>query len=149
MKNTLVVVTDLAGFKAYRLDKDQQYSTPRLELLEEFSNEEASGRMVDRVSDLSGRFPRRTAHGATSAMSDGERHNIELEQRKRAVRRMATRLNSLMRDPAVDQCFLAASREINHQLLDELDSPARAKIGLNIPADLMKTSKADLVRHFI
>jgi hypothetical protein len=149
MKNTLVVVTDLGGFKAYRLDKDQQYSTPHLELLEEFSNDAALGRLVDRVSDLSGRFPRRTAPGAASAMSDGERHNIHLEQRKRAVRRLATRLNSLMSDPEIERCYLAASREINHQLLEELDSPVRAKIGLNIPADYMKLGKAELVRHFV
>src|ERR1041385_3583331 len=132
MKNTLVVVTDLGGFKAYRLEKDRQFSNPRLELLEEFANPDAPRKLVEQVSDFAGRFPRRTNPGASSAMSDGERHNIELEKRKRGVRRLATRLNSLMSDPDVEQCFLAASREINRKLLEELESSARAKIGLNI-----------------
>lgn len=148
MKNTLVVITDLGGLKAYRLEKDQQFSTPRLELLEEYVNPDASSRLVDQVSDLAGRFPRRTNPGASSQMSDGERHNIQLEKRRRGVRRLATRVNSLISDPSVEQCFLAASREINRQLLDELESNARAKIGLNIPADLMKVSKSELLRHF-
>lgn len=148
MKNTLVVITDLGGLKAYRLDDDQQFSNPRLELLEEFTNPDAQTRLVDQVTDLAGRFPRGTAFGNNGAMSDGERHNIELEKRRRGVRRLATRLNSLMNDPNVEQCYLAASKEINRQLLDELESNARAKIGMNIPADLMKVNKSELMRHF-
>jgi len=149
MKKTLVVVTDLGGFKAYRLEDDGMHSTPRLELLAEFINAEAQVRIGEQVSDLSGRFPRRTgASPATGAMSDGERHNIELERRKRGVRELADRLNSLMRDDNVEQCWLAASRGINHPLLDELDPAARAKIGVNVPMDLMKVNKSDLLGHF-
>jgi hypothetical protein len=149
MKNTVLVVADLGGFKTYRLEDGQFHRTPRLELLEAFSNPGAHSRLVDTVTDLSGRFGRGTGiAAATGAMSDGERHNIELEARKRLVRRMAQRLNVLIRGSDVDRCFLAASREINRQLLDELDVPVRAKIERNIPADLTKTDKADLLRHF-
>ena len=149
MKNTLVVVTDLGGFKAYRLDDDHLNSAPRLELFAEFNNDQAHVRLSETVTDLSGRFPRRTGTSrATGAMSDGERHNLKLEQRKRGVRRMATELNSLMRDGNVEQCWLAASRDMNRQLLAELDPHVRAKIGLNIPADLMKVDKSELLQHF-
>jgi len=148
MKNTLVVVTDLGGFKAYRLDKNEMNSTPRLELLEEFTNAMAHARLWEMMTDFSGRFPRRTGGAHATAMSDGERHNIELEMRKRGVRRLAGRLNSLMREAQVEQCWLAASREMNHQLLNELDPKARAKIGLNISVDLTKVSRSDLLRHF-
>lgn len=149
MKITLLVVTDLGGFKAYRLDNGEFLRTPRLELQEEFSNHAAHGRLVDRVTDLGGRFPRSTgASNSTGAMSDGERHNIQLEQRKRLVRQLARRLNSLLRNPEVERCFLAASREIHHQLLDELDGHVRIKIERNLPADLTKVDKSDLLGHF-
>jgi hypothetical protein len=149
MKKTLIVVADLAGFKVFRLDNDSLNSTPRLELTEQFHNDEARHHLIDQVSDLSGRFPRRTgvANGA-GAMSDGERHNIELEQRKRCIRRMASRLNWLIRDPEVDRCFLSASREINNFLLEELELQVRNKIGINIPADLTKVDKSGLLEHF-
>ena len=81
-------------------------------------------------------------------MSDGERHNIQLEQRKRGVRRLAGKIDSLMQNPQVEQCFLAASREIMNPLLDELSPGSRSKIGMNISSDLMKASKADLLRQF-
>jgi hypothetical protein len=149
MKNTLVLVTDFGGFKAYRLENNQPLSSPRLQLLHEYRDKGAHRKMVDEVSSPGGRFPRRTG-GARSggAMSDGERHNIDLEKRKRGVRRLAGRLDSLMQDPMIEQCFLAASREIMNPLLQELSAGARSKIGMNIPADLTKASKIELLRQF-
>lgn len=120
-----------------------------MELLEEYSDTEAHQRLVEQVSDSGGRFPRRTGSvGGARAMSDGERHNINLERRKRGVRKMAGRLDSLMQNPEIEQCFLAASREIMNPLLEELSAGARSKIGMNIPADLMKASKVELLRQF-
>ena len=81
-------------------------------------------------------------------MSDGERHNIELESRKRLVRQLAQRFNLLARGPEVECCLLAASREINHQLLEELEPAVRAKIEKNVPADLTKLERAEILRHF-
>ena len=148
MKNTMVVVTDLGGFKAFRLDDNQMHSNPRLELLEEFKNGDAHARLGEKVSDFSGRFPRSTGGpNGTGAMSDGERHNITLEQRKRYVRRLAEKLSSLLRE--TDRCLLAASREIHRQLLDELEAHARAKIEVHLSADLTKMSKSDLLQHFM
>ena len=149
MKNTILVVTDLAGFKAYRIENGRLNRTPRLELLEEYNNVGAHDRLVDQVTDLSGRFPRSTGvSNQTGAMSDGERHNIELEQRKRLVRHLAQRLNALILKTDVERCYLAASREINHQLLEELDPRVRARIARNLQADLTKTDKSELLRHF-
>jgi len=152
MKNTLLVVADLGGYKAYKLgnhDTNNHLSrTPRLEFLEQFDNPDAHGHLIDRVSDLSGRFPRGTGTRSGGAMADGERHNIELEPRKRLVRQLAQSLNTLARRQEIDRCFLAASKEINHQLLEELDPDLRAKIEKNVPADLTKLERTDILRHF-
>jgi len=140
---------DLGCFKAYRLENHHPKQTPRLELVAEFNNADAHGKLVDKVTDFAGRFPRRTgARNMTGAMSDGERHNIELEARKRLVRRLAQRLNTLLRSEDVERCLLAASREINHQLLAELEPQMRAKIEKNLPADLTKLEPAEILRHF-
>jgi hypothetical protein len=149
MKNTLVIVTDLGCFKAYRLENHQPKPTRRLLPVEEFNNAEAHGKLGEKVSDLSGRFPRGTGvSGASGAMSDGERHNIELESRKRMVRQLAQRVNALARTKDVDACLLAASREINHQLLEELEPQVRAKIEKIVPADLTKLEQSEILRHF-
>jgi hypothetical protein len=81
-------------------------------------------------------------------MSDGERHNIELETRKRLVRQLAQRLNVLGRDPEIERCLLAASKDINHQLIEELSPQIRSKIQKNLPADLTKIETVEILRHF-
>ncbi len=149
MKNTLVVVTDLGCFKAFRLENHHPHQTPRLELVEEFTNADAHDKLVDKVSDLAGRFRRGTGSPhTTGAVSDGERHNIALETRKRLVRQLAQRLNSLARGQEVEKCLLAASVEINHQLLEELEPQVRAKITKNLSADLTKLERAEILRRF-
>jgi hypothetical protein len=149
MKNTLVVVMDLGCLKAFRLENHHPEQTPRLELVEEINSADAHEKLGDRVTDLSGRFPGRAgvANGRGS-MSDGERHNIELESRKRLVRQLAQRLNALARGQDIERCLLAASREINHQLLEELEPQVRAKIEKNVPADLTKLDRAEILLHF-
>ena len=149
MKNTLVIVTDLGCFKAYRLENHTPKPTRRLLPVEEFNNAEAHGKIVEKVTDLSGRFPRSTGvSGASGVMSDGERHNTELEARKRMVRQLAQRLNALARPKEIESCLLAASREINHQLLEELEPQVRAKIAKIVPADLTKMERTEILRHF-
>lgn len=145
MKSTLVVVADLACYKAYRVDTANHHSHPRLELLEHYDSPEAHGKLVDKVTDMSGQFPRGVTAGA---MSDGERHNIELEFRKRLVRQLAQRLNSLARNDEYERCLLAASREINNLLVGELDPKVRAKIQKNVPSDLTKVEKSELLAYF-
>ncbi len=148
MKNTLVVLADLGRLKAFKLENNHQYRTPHLEVLEQFENPEAYGRLVDKVSDLSGRFPRGTGTKAGGAMSDGERHNIALEERKRLIRQLARRVNQLARKEQVECFLLAASKEINHLLLAELDPQVRSKIEKNLPADLTKVQQAEILSHF-
>lgn len=147
MKNTLVVVADLACLKAYRLDETPVQHTSRLELLHEFNNNGASARLTDVTTDASGRFPRGSA-GRASGMSDGERHNIELESRKRLVRQLAGNLNELLQHGAVDDCYLAASREIHNLLLEELAPAARALIVRSVAADLTKLDPSQVLAHF-
>ena len=148
MKNTLVVVADLACLKAYRLDQSELNRTPRLEPVEEVETPEAHGKLVDRVSDLAGRFPRGGPTPNGSAMADGERHNIDRELRKRLVRQLARRFNQLARGKEIERCLLAASKEINHQLLEELEPEVRAKIFKNVSADLTTVERTAILDHF-
>ena len=88
MKATLVLLARLGCLKAFKLENGESNRSPRLEPLEEFSQPEAHERVVEEVTDMSGRFPRGTTKStAAGAMSDGERHNIELEKRKRRAER--------------------------------------------------------------
>ena len=149
MKNTLVLVADLGCLKAFKLQNGEVNNPPRLEPVEEFSQPEAHERIVEEVTDLSGRFHRGTTKSnSAGAMSDGERHNIELEKRKRLIRQLARHVNRLAKSNDVEQCWMAASREINQPLLAELEPDVRAKLQTVIAADLTKLGRTEILKHF-
>ena len=149
MKNTLVVVADLGCFKAFRLENHHPHHTPRLEPVEEFNNADAHGKLGDKVSDLSGRFPR--SRGRRTRREPCRTASVIISSWNRASAWCASLRSSSTRwreAKDVERCLLAASREINHQLLDELEPQVRAKIEKNIPADLTKLERAEIMRHF-
>lgn len=145
MKTKLVVVADLGLLRAYKLYRNETGASPRLELIEEIELNEAHQRITDLVSDQAGRF----ASSGSAGASAGERHNIELEHRKRLIKQLAERLTALLRAVDVDACYFAASREINHKMLELLPHDLRAKITKNISADLTKLGKAELLGRFM
>ena len=149
MNATLVLLADLGCLKAFKLENGKENRSPRLEPIEEFSQPAAHDRTVEEVTDMSGRFPRGTTKSnAAGAMSDGERHNLELEKRKRLVRNLAGHVNRLAKDPEFDKCWMAASREISHPLLKELAPDVRAKIQTIVAADLTKLGRAEILKRF-
>lgn len=149
MKKRVVVVADLGNFKAYRLDDNQFNSSPRLELVEEFETVAGHEKMIDQLSDEPGRFPKSAGMpGISGDMSAGERHNIELEQRRRLVKQLAESLSKVIQREQAEGCYFAASREINNQILDELAPNVRDRIERNIPLDLTKSDKTAILRHF-
>jgi len=146
MNNKIVVVTDLGSFKAYKLEANSFHKTPRLELIEEINFVEAHGRLGDRLTDLAGRY-----HAPTLgkwAAPWGERHNIELEQKRRLIKQVSHALAALLRRNTTDGCYLAASKEITHQIIAELPREARARIEKIVSSDLTKMEKSELLRHF-
>ena len=145
MKKQLLIVTDLGSFKAYTVDQSGLDTMPRLELIEHFNPDEPHRKIEEKNSDLAGRY---RAPGAKGAAPFGERHNLELEERKRLLRRLSGRLNALMADGEVGSCYLAASKGIDQQILNALSPAAQAKIKRNLPADLIKASKAKLLEYF-
>ncbi len=146
MNNKLVVVADLGTFKAYKLEAESTHRTPRLELIEEFNLVDAHGKLLDRLSDLAGRY-----HAPTLgkwATPWGERHNIQLERKRRLIRQLAQALADLLRRDGDHGCYLAAGKEINHQIIAELPREARAKIEKIVPCDLTKADKPEILRQF-
>ncbi len=144
MKNKLIVVADLGLLKAYRLEKTR-LNTPHLTLIEERQPKDAHAKLVQKVSDQAGRYRVPTSN---MAMSFGERDKIDLEMRKRLVKELADSVQKLLHAHGVEQCYFAASKEINHPLLEALDSSVRSKIVRNVSADLTKTDKAELLQFF-
>src|ERR1700736_3282393 len=132
--------------KAYRLEFTQQ-NTPRLEELEKVVPEEAHTRVVEAVSDLAGRraAPAQRNWGAPL----GDEHNLQLESRRRLIREIVDHVQRLIQRSDCRVCWLAAPKEILHQILDQLTATVRHRIKRVIPCDLTKTGQQDLLDQFL
>ena len=81
-------------------------------------------------------------------MFAAERGDLELEERRRLIRRVGARLEALLGDETVGTCLFAAGSEINRQLMNSLSPRSRAKITANISSNLLRTDKAELLQRF-
>jgi protein required for attachment to host cells len=146
MKRKLIIVADLGLLKAYNVDfpPDQ---TPRLDQLDEVVLEDAHIRVVDKLSDMAGRHTAPAQKNWGAPLADD--HNLKLESKRRLIRQIAAHVERLIGRAGGDGCWLAAQKEINHQILKELSPSIREHIKKNLPLDLTKTAPKELLEQFL
>ena len=59
------------------------------------------------------------------------------------------RIQGLTERSGCDGCWLAAHKEINQQILDELPPSTRNRISKNLPRDLTKLEQKELLDQFL
>ncbi len=145
MAPKLLIVSDLGLLKAYRVTTTPKGSL-HLDLRESVVLEEARARVVDRVTDLAGRHvgPTRKSWGAP--LDDG--HRLKLETRRRLIKRIASHIERLARAHPDCGLWLAAHREINHQVMSALRQTVRRRIRANLMLDLVHADEKRLLKSF-
>jgi hypothetical protein len=145
----IIIVADLGLLRVYREVKRPQDHEPHLELIDERTPETAHEKLSDQVTDQAGRFPRGSGADITTGdLSAGERLNLDAEQSRRLISRLAETIDALLADEMVTDCWLAASAPIHQQLLGSLNPKAREKISQVLPSNLAKTDPGELREHF-
>ncbi len=145
MDGKLVVVADLGHMKAYRLDDDTRFSTPHLELMEEWQMD-AHRLPGGTATGNAGRFD--TSAIESEPDSDSDAKHATIERRFRAVKFLARRIEHLMTREHVEKLFLAADSGINRPILDQVNASVRSKIEKNVRADLSRVRPDELLQHF-
>lgn len=149
MATTLLMITDLGTFKAYKLNFAPKQSRPGMESLKAFKLLEENDRYANTLTTRAGRSAQGNVNLQSAGNnSDGESHNMELELRKRVTRNISEHMNQLLSDPEVERCFFAAPSEINAQILNEIKPIARQKIEKNIPRNLSRVREDEILEHF-
>src|SRR5213075_486065 len=149
MNKKLLVVADLGHFKAYKLEQNQRFSQPRLQLLEQWDTD-VPRHLSQELSDQAGQFRKdrkANGNGGSSNVSDGEQHNLDLERRRRALKTVATHMRELLnrKEIDVDGCYFAAGPEINGAILEHLDQQTKARIQKNVCANLTRLDTQDVI----
>jgi hypothetical protein len=142
MTDKLIVLADLGRVKAFRVTRDILTSKPQVELVYDCEFPEAHGRVADKLTDQAGRFYSSGSNGA----SIRENNHLREENERRLIRLVAEKISDLVQ---AERCwYLAAGESINGRIVELLHPEARAVLFKNIPSDLVKTPKEQLLDHF-
>src|SRR5437867_9660528 len=144
---SLIIVTDRGSLKAYRVDETPTRG-PSLRLIQAFDLTDAHGKLVDKVTDLAGRFPVSDGAGGRHANSIAERTQLETETDRRIHRQLADQIVKIIDRSGKEGWSFAAPAEIHGAIVDLLPLAARNRIVEHVKSNLVKVEPVKLPAHF-
>jgi hypothetical protein len=144
---SLIIVADRGSLKAYQVDETPTRG-PSLRLIQAFDLTDAHGKLVDKVTDLAGRFPVSDGAGGRHANSIAERTQLETEIDRRIHKQLADQIVKIIDRSGKEGWSFAAPAEIHGAIVDLLPRAARDRIVEHVKSDLVKIESAKLPSHF-
>jgi hypothetical protein len=146
--SSLVIVTDRGSLKAYRVNETPTRG-PSLQLVQAFNMTDAHGRLIDKVSDVAGRFPVIEGAGThRGSASTAERTQLATETDRRIQKGLADQITKIVSENGKDGWSFAAPAEIHTAIVDLLPAGVRQRIVEHVKSDLVKVEPAKLTSHF-
>src|SRR5690349_21574898 len=146
--SSLVIVTDRGGLKAYRVNQTPTRG-PSLQLVQAFNITDAHGRLVDKVTDVAGRFSVTNGAGAHRGPgSIAERTQILTEMDRRIHKELADQITNIVSNNGEEGWSFAAPAEIHAAILAHLPATVADRIVEHVKSDLVKVEPADLISRF-
>jgi hypothetical protein len=146
--SSLVIVTDRGSLKAYRVTETPTRG-PSLQLVQAFNITDAHGKLVDKLSDLAGRFPVTEAAGAhRGPASIAERTQLAMEMDRRIQKELADQIARIVSQNGKEGWALAAPADIHAAIVELLPAAVRERIVEQVKSDLVKVETAKLISHF-
>jgi hypothetical protein len=144
--SSLIIVTDRGSLKAYRVAETPTRG-PSLQLVQAFNITDAHGKLIDKVTDLAGRFPVSDGAGVHHGASIAE-SKLETETDRRIYKQLADQIVKLVKSDGVTGWSFAAPSSIHSAIVDLLPRDVRDRIVEHVKSDLVKTELAKLAAHF-
>ena len=145
--SSLVVLADRGSLKAYQVHETPTRG-PSLKLVQAFDVADAHGRLVDKVTDMAGRFPVTEGAGLhRGPASIGER-KLETEIDRRIYKQLADEIATIVKKDGVEGWSFAAAAEIHGAIVNLLPAAVRDRIVEHVKSDLVKIEPAKLSAHF-
>jgi Protein required for attachment to host cells len=144
--SSLVIVTDRGSLKAYKVNETPTRG-PSLQLVQAFNITDAHGKLIDKVTDLAGRFPVSDGAGVHHGASISE-SKLETETDRRIYKQLADQIVKIVKSDGVEGWSFAAPASMHAAIVDLLPADARDRIVEHVKSDLVKIEPAKLPTHF-
>ena len=146
--SSLVIVSDRGSLKAYRVNETPTRG-PSLQLVQALNITDAHGKLIDKLSDVAGRFPVTEGAGAHHGpASIAERTQLATEMDRRIQKELADQIAKIVSENGKDGWSFAAPAEIHTAIVDLLPAGVRQRIVEHVKSDLVKIEAARLINHF-
>lgn len=146
--SSLVVLADRGGLKAYKVN-DTPTRGPSLQLVQAFNTTDAHGKLVDKVTDMAGRFAQAEGAGMQRGQASiAERTQLDAEFDRRIYKQLADEIARLVKSDGVEGWSFAAPAEMHAHIVDLLPNESRDRIVEHVKSNLVRTEAAQLRQHF-
>src|SRR5438270_12439080 len=108
--SSLVIVTDRGSLKAYRVNETPTRG-PSLNLVQAFDITDAHGRLIDKVTDMAGRFPVGDAGSGRHMNAIAEGTQLETETHRRIYKELADQIAKVVKTDGVEGWSFASPAE--------------------------------------
>ena len=144
--NTLLIVADRGGLRAYRIGENPNRA-PGLHLIDTYEAQDAHGRFADKLTDQAGRFK---ASGVPNQQTGGSaaHDTLDMENDRRACKAVAGRISELVHQEKPEGWLLAVPARISKLVEEGLAPEARQHLTEVVHADLLKVEPTKLASHF-
>jgi Protein required for attachment to host cells len=144
---SLVIVADRGSLKAYRVDETPTRG-PSLKLVQAFDLTDAHGKLIDKVTDLAGRFPVTEIAGPHRGQASIAESKLQTETERRINKELADQIAKIINGSSGEGWSFAAPSEIHSAIVDLLPGRVRGRIVEHVKSDLVKVEPAKLPNHF-
>ena len=144
---SIVITADRGSLKAYQVNETPARG-PSLKLIQAFDVTAAHGKMVDKVSDLAGRFAVTDSAGSHRGTASIAESKLENETDRRINKELADQIAKVINGSGKEGWAFAAPSEIHAAIVDLLPGPVRDRIVEHVKSDLVKVEPAKLPSHF-
>ena len=144
---SLVIVTDRGSLKAYRVNETPTRG-PSLQLVQAFNITDAHGKLIDKLTDVAGRFPVSDGVGRQHHAASIAESKLETETDRRIQKQLADQIVKIVSSNGEEGWSFAAPSEIHAAIVDLLPPAVRDRIIEHVKSDLVKIEPAKLPAHF-
>jgi hypothetical protein len=144
---SLVIVADRGSLKAYQVNETPTRG-PSLKLVQAFDITDAHGKLIDKVTDLAGRFPVTESAGAHRGAASIAESKLETETDRRINKQLADQISKIVNGSGKEGWAFAAASKIHSAIVDLLPDRVRNRIVEHVKSDLVKVEAAKLPTHF-
>ena len=143
--SSLIIVTDRGSLKAYRVAETPTRG-PSLQLVQAFNITDAHGKMIDKVTDLAGRYAANDGAGMHQASISETK--LETETERRINKQLADQIIQIAKSNGVEGWSFAAPASCHNAIIELLPPQVRDRIVEVVKSDLVKVEPAKLTSHF-